>query len=315
MESVTDRADVREVTKKTYRSVMRTILADHTDHKGKLDLSKWFKAATAQNLNIHTKRKQFATILVFLKLLEDKEKEKYVSGMGVLIDIVSKFKEINNDVHETYVQQKMTDTEKEKWVQWPAVEKVWVKNMVIPIIPKDYDAETLYSAQMYSLIGLYTVIPPVRNDYRTVALDMKKPNRIQVKKGGLIDIELTEYKTSKRYGTITVPIDPTLGAKHKLLAAALGNLVKARKEMGHIYLFCDKKGNQLSSTNYSQIITGFYMKALKKPLGSQMLRKIYLSHLQRNDATLVEKRNTAAAMGHSTNMQALYRRLPNDDAS
>ena len=251
--------DIRDVTRRTYSKVMDGILSSNIEN-GKLELRKWFENMKNQNGNIHTKRLNFATLMVYLNHLNDEEKKMVNMDDELIEKISAEFKEINKGVREGYVQQKMTPSEKEKWEDWPMVEQIWIKSMSVTPEIKDANANHLYQTQIYSLIGLYTVIAPVRNDYRTVAIEGPM-NHITVEKD-VATIHLKEYKTSKKYGDIKIIIDSAIDAKHKLLFTALERLYKGRQKLKHTHLFADTKGKQLSSTNYSQLITGFYWKKL-----------------------------------------------------
>lgn len=312
--------NIREASRKTYTSTTCRMMQLIFEWFGSYpyDIDKVIARLASETVSRHVLKLRYSTLAIFVKQLTSSERIKYFATVDgdVCEKVQSVVKKVNTDVHESYVQQKMSDNEKIKWVQWPDVERVWSKKMTYPKIPKDFDAKLLYKTQEYALAGLYTVIPPVRNDYRTIRIDeVADTNYITFDTSKHIaTIVLSEYKTSKKYGQIKLLVSAGASGKHKLLYESLKDLANARKKIGGVYLFASQCGGQvpLSSPNYSQILTAIYKRHLGKPLGSQMIRKIYLSYIQRDEQPLVEKRNTAAAMGHSTDMQALYRRLPDD---
>ena len=319
LEVLSRNANIRDVSRKTYTNVMNRISEFCVAWFGDCpyDIDSLVTRLETDTSNKHTLRLRYSTLAIFVKQLTPSEISTYFStpdGGDILEKVSLVVKSTGNEVHQTYVQQKMTPSEKAKWKNWPEVERVWMKMIPFPKIPKDFDARVLYFVQEYALAGLYTVIPPVRNDYRTVRVDeTSNANYITFDTSKRIaTIVLNEYKTSKKYGSIKLQIFERQNAKHKLLYEALKALVDARKKLGDRYLFATQKGGSepLTSPNFSHVLTSIYQKHLGKPLGSQMIRKIYLSYIQRDEPTLVEKQTTAAAMGHSTDMQALYRRLP-----
>lgn len=311
---------IRDVSRRTYINVLNRISELCFGWYGECpyDIDKLLERLAADTANRHTLRLRYSILAILVRQMTPSERTAYFSTSAgdVLEKVSAVVRSVGNDVHNTYVQQKMTVTEKEKWEQWPVVERVWTKKMPFPKLPKDFDSRVLYKVQEYALAGLYTVLPPVRNDYRTVRVnEVPGGNYITIDTSKHIaTIVLSEYKTSKKYGSIKLHVTANQNAKHKLLYEALKDLCNARKRIGDDFLFAPQRGGRdsLTSPNYSQFLTAIYQQYLGKPLGSQMIRKIYLSYLQKDEPSLVEKQNTAAAMGHSTNMQSLYRRLPAD---
>lgn|SRR5215217_128769 len=310
--------NIREVSRKSYVNVMNGIgnLSHTWFGTYPYNIDSLLLKLSEETENKHTLKLRYSTLAVLLKQMTAAERKIYFTATDgdVYEKVLDAVKKIGDEVQESYVQQKMTDNEKRKWEQWPAVERVWVKKMTYPTIPKDYDSKVLFTVQEYALVGLYTVLPPVRNDYRTIRVNEAEcTNYIKFDTSKhTATIVLNEYKTSKKYGPINLQIVCGQSSKHKLLYEALKDLVNARKKINDEYLFAPQRGGSapLTGPNYSQLLTSIYQRFLGKPLGSQMIRKIYLSYIQKDEPTLVEKRNTAAAMGHSTGMQALYRRLP-----
>lgn len=315
--------NIREVSRKAYINVMNRISELTYDWYGSYpyDVDSLLSKLASETTNKHTLKLRYSTLVVFLKQMTVAERNKYFSANegDVYEKVLEVVKKIGDEVQESYVLQKMTSNEKRNWEQWPVVERMWTKKMTRPSIPKHFDSKLLHSVQEYALVGLYTVIPPVRNDYRTVRVtEADNTNFIKFDTSKhTATIVLNEYKTSKKYGPINLTISSNDSRNHKVLYEALKDLTTARKKIGDSYLFAPQRGGSepLTGPNYSQLLTSIYQRHLGKPLGSQMIRKIYLSYVQKDEPTLVEKRNTAAAMGHSTGMQALYRRLPDDPKS
>jgi hypothetical protein len=306
--------NIRDITRNTYTMTVSNLLSAQGGGLP-LDINAIMKKIKLI-ANRHSRKLQYASLQVLIKAMTEHEVKTYFGTKKEDVQpmVSNAAKELSAEIKKVYIEQKMSASERAKWEDWPVVENVWTTKMKDPIMPKDYDAKNLYEIQVFSIVGLYIVLSPVRNDYRTLRIDTVSPkyNYVLVNDAKrIITIVLNEYKTSTKYGQIKLYLNASDSPNHERLYKAMANLILARKEIKGTYLFANQKGTPepLSTTSYSQILTGVFERYLQRPLGSQMLRKIYLSHLQRDEPSLVDKMNTAKAMGHSTEMQALYRRI------
>jgi integrase len=123
----------------------------------------------------------------------------------------------------------------------------------------------------------------------------KEDNFLVIRKGVPVEFVFNKYKTSKTYGTQTVPIP-------KELADALTIYLK-RVPKNSTSLLIAYDGTPLTQAN---AITRILNKTFGKKIGSSMLRHIYLSSKYDID----EMTTDATQMGHSLEEQKQYMKTP-----
>lgn len=147
----------------------------------------------------------------------------------------------------------------------------------------------------YVILSLQTSYP-VRNDFSELRVVRTKgelksgtDNMIYVPRSkGDIRIMLNEYKTSRTNGSMEIGVDEKLGADIRKLISD-----------GRNYLFVNKEGTAMTSSNYSQRV-----KRILKPLGgfsTSTMRKLYVSDKYSN--VVDEMKYDAKLMGHSMKTQ------------
>jgi hypothetical protein len=153
--------------------------------------------------------------------------------------------------------------------------------------------------QAYTLFNIYSRMP-MRNDvagmsainqaaYKKLSEDEKKENNyLVVPSKGQIYFVLNQYKTSKKYKELDLPIeDPNL---RKILRYYL-------KMNGMGVLFKTSTGKPLTRTELSKVLLKYSKKYMDKSISTTLLRKIYLSSKYGNMKEELEKDNKV--MGHS----------------
>ena len=155
----------------------------------------------------------------------------------------------------------------------------------------------------YLLIYLYSKYP-LRNEFAMLNVINGKDkikndkNYLQMmnKKARLI---LNNYKTNKEYGQKVIDLD---NDDFKLLK----NYLKRNQDKQ--YLLYNKNGTPMSRNQMSHFLIKTFEKYLNKRIGTQMLRKIYLSSKYAD--TMKEQKKDAYIMGHSTNTaQNIYTKI------
>jgi hypothetical protein len=207
----------------------------------------------------------------------------------------------------------MTEKEKAKWMNWPDIIKR--RNE----LAKSINAYSKWSEVVpYLLLCLYTKIEPRRNkDWMKMKLakykgdmDLTKAdnnyNYYDMPKKRFI---FNNYKTAKRYGQQIIAVPESLDNDIMLALASHPyglDFLKSDADVAMLTLLVGSDGKEVSD--------GFILKALKaalgKPIGSSMLRHIYLSHKYGATVGAVLKETTASAkaMGHSITEQRRYLR-------
>jgi integrase len=151
------------------------------------------------------------------------------------------------------------------------------------------------------LISLYTMIPPVRNNFDKIKIYNSVPKDV---KGNYIDLKnkiivINKYKTDKIYGKNEIKIP------NNLLKQINISLNKKPRE----YLFIQSNGELFNSNSWNITANRILKKVLNNNNFSlSMFRHIYLSRKDLNlkDKTLKEKKEIADKMGHSVSTQDKY---------
>lgn len=141
----------------------------------------------------------------------------------------------------------------------------------------------------------------LRNDIGNLEIinDKKKikptRNYIYVTRNNPVELIINEYKTSKTYDPIIIK-----------LSDELGNDIKAylRLYKNKDYLFTNRKGNPLSSSEITHKINNIFKKKFNSKISTTILRKFYLTNKYKD--VINEMENDAKNMGHSTDTQKTY---------
>lgn len=171
-----------------------------------------------------------------------------------------------------------------------------------PIKKKSKDDLTKKEKQLlqaYVLFNIYSRMP-MRNDvagmtainqaaYKKLSDDEKKENNyLVVPSKGQIYFVLNQYKTSKKYKELDLPIEDD--DLRKILRYYL-------KMNGMGVLFKTSTGKPLTRTELSKVLLKYSKKYMDKSISTTLLRKIYLSSKYGNMKEELEKDNKV--MGHS----------------
>lgn len=151
-------------------------------------------------------------------------------------------------------------------------------------------------------ILLYLMIKyPIRNDLQEIEIvkakkDIKSNKNILFLGKTTSTIYLREYKTSKSFGEIKIDLNEDI-------TKDIHNLVN--RDINRKFLFVGKENKPLSTSSLTHRLNSITKKYLGYPLGSTLIRKIYLSGKY---APVIEQmKDDAKVMGHSTNTaQAVY---------
>ena len=274
----------------------------------------------AKSLDFEPTRENFISnrdnIMKHLKETDPKKRKTILASIIVLLDngkddeTVDTFREkMMSDVKQAedeVKEQKLTDKQKENWLSWDEVEKVY----------KDLEKETkaLFkidnlkpSAKMrlqdYVMLSCLMLIPPRRSldwaDFKIKNIDEDKDNYLLKDK-----LVFNSYKTKKYYGKQTIDI-----AKNPL-KKILNDWIKIQDGD---YLFTDTKGNYLSPTKLTFRLYSLFNSKGKK-ISTSMLRHIFITDkVLPNIPKLTELEKQARDMGHSLEEQMKYKKFDTPD--
>lgn len=200
-------------------------------------------------------------------------------------------------IKDNQSRKNRTPTEKEReslldWSDILAIRKCYKSCLNDQLCTKEMtDLEYKRWYMKYVALCLFTMIPPQRGQvFYNCYIDkkIKDSNMIDTEKSLLI---VNNEKTTKTYGVREIP-----------LPKELNNIIKDWKDVvGTPYLLMpNSKNEKMSSPAWTQFMNSIF----KRDMSTDMLRKIYVSHMIGNTGiTIEERKQMADLMGHSMNMQ------------
>ena len=232
----------------------------------------------------NTKRNFLITICAVLNG-EKLYKKSYDDYYDMLMDK-------NKTLKSEEAKNEKNDKQKENWIEWEDVvskyDELYDKAMSIKTIKTSNDYNSFIDA---IILGLYTDIPPRRNEYQNLVIGGDKGNRILLDEKKMI---LDNFKTAKKEGSKSIDLPDKL-------VSLISSFVKKRGIEKGTSLFLDENGKPPSHSNYiTRRLNGIF----KKNVGSSMLRHIYLS--SKYGKVQDSMKDDADLMSHSTTQQKDY---------
>jgi integrase len=232
----------------------------------------------------NTKRNFLITICAVLNG-EKLYKKSYDDYYDMLMDK-------NKTLKSEEAKNEKNDKQKENWIEWEDVvskyDELYDKAMSIKTIKTSNDYNSFIDA---IILGLYTDIPPRRNEYQNLVIGGDKGNRILLDEKKMI---LDNFKTAKKEGSKSIDLPDKL-------VSLISSFVKKRGIEKGTPLFLDENGKPPSHSNYiTRRLNGIF----KKNVGSSMLRHIYLS--SKYGKVQDSMKDDADLMSHSTTQQKDY---------
>lgn len=237
--------------------------------------------------SIPTKRNYITPILVIIKMENFSEKiQKAYSEYHT---------KLTNEQNETYYDNIKNEKEQQNWI---SLDEIKVK------ISKLSQTKDIWIFQHYLILNLYTLLPPIRNDYAGEMLFLKNDNteenncnKIILSKKQLI---LCNYKTTNKYGTKIIDLPNEL-------VEILDKWYILREK----HLSFQPKYLLIKQTNPHEFMSkNLLTKTMNKifypkKISTTILRKVYLSEKYPVINTYREMKNDAYIMGHDINTAKL----------
>jgi len=230
-----------------------------------------------------SKIQQFQSLASILKVIKDYDKEyKFYSRRSI---------EMRTKKTTTDDDNLLTEREEENMIPWKEIKKIQ---------PKDVrDA---------ALIGIYTLIPPRRLDYRVLritdhdtGLDDAYNYVVLNKRNNPTKLIFTNYKTSSTFGKQEFPVP-------RSLASVLKTYIEGNGFAINDYLFGKSPSEPYKS--FSSQVSDVFKKYTGKQLSVNILRHSFITwYLQKKNLSITDKKGVATAMAHSINMQDKYNRV------
>ena len=310
---IKEKRNIKENTLNTYLRNLRVMAKDITgkEYTSLSFLNDFNKVKTYLEKNKpSTKKNKLATILVLLRLNEDKNEkliEKYLDYLSTISEAY--YKEIEKN--------KKTLKQSENWISGKDLSKIFNhysreirEEGLNKASKKVLDKREKELLQKYLVVALYTTIPPRRNVYADTKIisepafkklseqDRDDNNYLVVKSRNKKYFNFGNYKTKRTHGTQKIDIPSKLNS--------ILNIYLKYNDTGD-WLLKNKSGGKLSRNGLTKFITKSFSigKGRGKKIGSSLLRHIYIT--ENIDLKAYRKmKETAEKMGHSVQEQHNY---------
>ena len=250
--------------------------------------------------NLHTQRNLLAAAIVGLEIANNtKKKESYVKQIGVL----------NEKFRDRAQSGEMTEKQVAKYVNWKSILRLRRLLTRTVNLGKYYSRKKLsknefVTMQQNLVLHLYTVLPPVRNDWSDVRFlseaewdslaneEKKSSNNLVMARGGY-RMYWAKYKTVKKHGVLMQVVPKglqTLLKKHiKFLKLHFPD---------NEFLILSRSGEPLSRNGLTKFLQRLFYKHFRKKISTSALRSIFLTH-RFDKKELEQQREIAIAMHHT----------------
>lgn len=199
--------------------------------------------------------------------------------------VAQKWKQIMSDVNKVIHSKQNHASAKQQagYVQWEDI-----------IAARESLSKTSVE---YLLLCCYTMIPPVRADFANIRIFRKEPEQHEARESpnylqvtdSSITLVLKEYKTAKSMGDYVNELPEEL-------CVVLRNHI----EDGQKYLFTGRGGEQYHLVGtYTNWCNRLLNRVFKKPLTLTLLRHSYITYLDSNGISSVDRRAQAKLLMHN----------------
>ena len=248
--------------------------------------------------NLNTQRNLLSAAIVALDLTNgEKKRSSYIKQISVL----NKLKE------EQAAKGEMTEKQAAKFIDWKQIIKLR-RLLTRTVRLGRYYGRTANKSEFQVLqqnlvLHLYTLLPPVRNDWSSVRFltesewddltenDKQTTNNLVLARGGY-RVYWAEYKTKKKYGVLMQVIP-------KQLQTLLKKHIKfLRNKSDSNYLLFNQSGSPMTRNGLTKFMQRMFYKHFRKKISTSALRSIFLTH-KFDKSQLEEQREIAKAMHHT----------------
>lgn len=236
-------------------------------------------------------------------------------------------KALCNKKNDTINQNVMTCAEKENWIDYSKLRRIWEKVVEDKL---DQNDNSFTSLRDLTLTSLFILLPPTRiGNYETMRIRFMKKTGVKTLKqdrnylmidnnaeGNKYTICFNRYKTAKYIGQIIDTVTDPLMIKllDEYLKIRL-NLVPINK---HKYndtdtLFINNEKKQISQSYITETLKKTTNKYIGKKLSCDMFRKIFLTwFLSDENKSIADRKKMAHFMGqtYSPATAETYRKIP-----
>jgi len=253
--------------------------------------------ATDKTINIKWYDDNALNILNFLQEEVANKRKSVLSALYILTkneDIHDTMIEDAKFVNDKYKQQRMSETEKENWIDWKEVlaKHNALKSVANSIFKKKMLTEDdFFELNKFMLLSCFVYLPPRRvMDYALMKTRNFTKEDNYISKG---NITFNQYKTAKQFGSQTFPIPKEFNDYIK----------KWIKINTTDYLIISTTYKPVTSSQTTKLLNAIF----GKNISSDMLRHSYLTNYYSGTMPpLTEMEELGRKMGHSIATQLTY---------
>lgn len=263
------------------------------------------------------------TILSKLVDYKPNTKKGYLIAITATLNSIKGDNKVLNKLYQTYSRlmidtaneirnkptEEKSETQTENWISWEDVKSKFndLKDQVKTFENSKKINEGQYNTLLsYTILSLYCLIPPRRNEYQKTYIVKKNSGDLPIDKNYYaVDDSMfifNVYKTAKKNGqqTLKVPteLENILKTYIKFHPLLKGKKITAKVEVPFLVHF---DGSPLDKVNS---ITRILNKVFDKKIGSSMLRHIFLS--DKYGDVVEEQKEDAEKMAHTISTQKDY---------
>lgn len=251
-----------------------------------------------------TKRNYITAILVISKGCSD------VITTSARKEYVDYHKQLTNLQNDIYSNNVKTEKEEQNWISRDDITKV-IDSLYLKVQSlidrKDSSTQEIINLfQMYLILNLYTLLPPLRNDFagETILLPKeiekyRKKNRIILDSAQLI---LVDYKTSSSYGTKIIDLPEELVDILSTWVSIRRELLKDSFACSYLLIKLRDPSKFMSKNMLTKTLNKIFY---PKKVSTTILRKVYLSEKYPVVNTYKQMQEDAYIMGHDINTAKL----------
>lgn len=212
--------------------------------------------------------------------------------------VYEKAKAYNKEFLKNEYNQQLSETEKKNYITYDELLKKL--NILISIYN---DNPTDINIKNVLILALYTLHPPLRNDYYNIKIIYKDNEETDKKQNYILSINdsyyliINEDKVINSHGRGEIPI------LNNLLKNILNIYLKAHHPE-NVYLFQKKNGTPYTKKQIQYIINKMF-KSINKTLTIYNLRSAYITDFYKKNLDILSRSNLADSMRHTKNTAEL----------
>ena len=294
---------------RVYASNLRRIHKEASKQPWNFNL-KWLENGASSILkyimglqNVNTARNLMSSAIIGFYVLKD---EKNIAKFNL------ELKKLNVKKAEMQKSGEMTTRQKEVFIPWPriiALRKLLFKEVRLAGLykHKKVTISDFKKVQRALVLGLYTLLPPVRLDVADLefisgkefekATDKTSKNYLVMSRGGW-KIYWNHTKTSKSMGEIVVLIKKYSPQLQRLLVKHVKYLKKHWPDNRNLLLNSNLSGAKMTRNALTRFLQRMFQQYFRKRISASALRMIFLSH-KYDKSKLEEQQEVHRAMHHS----------------